>query len=60
MNIRDIINALRESPYWEALSATERIALVLHNANMLNSRKMSNILQCLTSFCEHRHINKIP
>lgn len=50
MNIRDIINALRESPYWETLSSTERSELVLHNARLLDSRKMVHILECITTF----------
>lgn len=47
MNIRDIIKALRESPFWESLSPVEKRALVFHNANLLDSRKMVNILQCM-------------
>lgn len=47
MNIRDIISALRESPLWGSLSPLERRALVFHNAYLLDSRKMVNILTCV-------------
>ncbi|HMK57150.1 MAG TPA: hypothetical protein VK448_10980 [Dissulfurispiraceae bacterium] len=49
MNIRDIINALRESPYWTMLPLNEREALVLHSAQMVASRKMENILKFITA-----------
>ncbi|HTZ16862.1 MAG TPA: hypothetical protein VMB78_00325 [Dissulfurispiraceae bacterium] len=48
MNIRDIIEALRESPYWETLPLNERTQLVFYNARSVPGNKMINILSCLT------------
>jgi hypothetical protein len=44
MNIRDIIDALRESPFWGNLPVEERAELVFHNARLLHGHKMMNIL----------------
>ena len=48
MNIRDIIEALRESPFWGSLPIDERAELVFHNARLLPGRKMMNILNFMT------------
>jgi len=49
MNLRDIIDALRESPFWEMLSPGERVDVMLQSAELLDSRKMINILKLITS-----------
>ncbi|HMK57254.1 MAG TPA: hypothetical protein VK448_11505 [Dissulfurispiraceae bacterium] len=49
MDIRDIIEALEESPFWKTIPAGEKMALVLHNADILESRSMAEILQHLSS-----------
>ncbi|HMK60456.1 MAG TPA: hypothetical protein VK452_04835 [Dissulfurispiraceae bacterium] len=49
MDVRDIIDALEESPFWKTIPASEKIALVLRNASTVDGQSMAELLQYVST-----------